>query len=45
MFDFCLKLTKDSVPECEHPLEEYYPEWLRIARPASEHNFASPLLP
>jgi hypothetical protein len=49
IFNFCLKLTKKSakggVPECERPLEEYYPEWPRIDRPASEHNFASPLLP
>jgi hypothetical protein len=49
LLNFCLKLTKksakDSVPECGRPLEEYYPEWPRIDRPASEHNFASPLLP
>ncbi len=45
IFNFCLKLMKGSLPECERPLEEYYPEWLRIDRPASEHNFASPLLP
>jgi hypothetical protein len=45
MFHFCLTLTKGSVPECGRPLEEYYLEWPRIDRPASEHNFASPLLP